>query len=412
MAEDKSRYWTPTRTYEFALKVGSKDITNDVHKVSILTSIDVPYQTFVIDLIIDSNDFILEEIYGQKPLKLTSTLLETSQVPQEIIEFDLMYLSSDMPINIKVDIAEGKQKDRMPISIIAVARQPYKTMNTFVNEIAQGQTVASVIQTLVSNTNATLKMDSGGQNNTVIDQILVPPSTLYKCLGYINKTFGIFDGMPGIYCSHDNVINIKNLTRKMNQAQAFTVYQLGLNVDNDKIIERCSDGKHFYTIRDIDTSYKGNSVFAVLAPQMNFVVKPRDRLYHTIGVDLESFSQNYGLISKSNKIFFDKTALSTDSRITTYKDHTGYELTSSFINANFTKNIGHITETALVVEQSLRILNLMNVGESVEVISATSETSEITGRYILRRSELSFSKSKEWSATGLLTLIRTNRTTT
>ena len=61
MAEDQSRYWTPNRTYEFVLKVGKKDITNDVHKITILTSLDVPYQTFIIDLILDANDLILDE---------------------------------------------------------------------------------------------------------------------------------------------------------------------------------------------------------------------------------------------------------------------------------------------------------------------------------------------------------------
>lgn len=412
MAEDKNRYWSPSRTYEFALTVGKKDITNDVWKITILTSIDVPYQTFVIDLLIDANDIILDKIYGQAPLKLTSTLLATESYPLETVDFDLMYLSSDMPIDTKTEIAAGKQKDRVPITIVAVARKAYKTMNTFVNEIAQGQTVIDVITSLVSRTNATLKIDTNGRNDITIDQILVPPSTLYKCLKYLNKTFGIFDGMPAIYCSHDNIVHLKNLTNKMKDSQAFTIYQLGLNVDNTKTIEKCSDGKNFYTLRNIDTSYKGNSVFAVMAPELNFIVKPRDRLAHVINVNLEDFSKNYGLISKSNKIFFDKEAISTDSRISVFKDHTGYELDSSFINANISKNISHITETEVALEQSLRILNLMEVGESVELISATAETTEIVGRYILRRSELSFNKAKDWSSTALLTLIRTNRTST
>lgn len=410
MAEDKSRYWEPSRTYEFALKVGKKDITNDVYKLTILTSIDVPYQTFIIELLIDANDLILEEIYGQKPISLTSTLLATEAYPQETIEFELMYLSSEMPLDIKVDVAEGKQKDRVPIKIVTVSRKAYKTMNTFVNEIMQAKTISNIIQTLVSKTDATLKIDSYGQNKSIIDQVLIPPSTLYKTLEYINRTFGIFDGMPAIFCSHDNTVYVKNLTRKMKDSQAFTVYQLGLNTNNDNTIKKCSDGKNFYTIRDIDTSYKGNSVFAVLAPKMKFVVKPRDRLSHNIDINLESFSQDHGLISKSNKIFYDKSAISDKSRITVYKDHTGYDLTKTFINSNISKNVGHITESYVALEQSLRILNLMNVGESVELISSTAETTKVTGRHILRRSELSFSKSRDWSATALLTLIRTNRT--
>jgi len=411
MAEDRSRYWTPSRTYEFELKVNKKDITNDVSKITILTSIDVPYQTFIIELILDSNDIILEEIYGQSPLKLTSTLLATDAAPLETIVFDLMYLSSDMPITVKVDLlSPEKQKDRVPITIVAVPKLAYKIMNTFVNGIYQAQTIPNVIQNIVTDAGGTLKMDTNGRNNTVIDQILVPPTSLYKSLNYINKTFGIFNGMPAIYCSHDSTIYIKNLTNKMKDSQGFTVYQLGLNTDNTETINKCSDGKNFYTIRNIDTSYKGNSVFAVMAPQINFIVKPADRLFHNININLETLCQTYGLVSKNNKIFFDKDAISQDSRITYIKDHTGYELTDNFINANISKNISHITEAHIALEQSLRILNLMKVGESVEVISATAETTKITGRYILRSSELSFSKAKDWSSSALLKLIRTNRT--
>ncbi len=412
MAENQSRFWTPNRTYEFVLKVGKKDITNDIHKITILTSIDVPYQTCIIDLILDANDLILDEIYGQKPLKLTSNLLATQSYPEESIDFDLMYLSSDMPITTKVDFAEGHQKDRVPISIVTVVRNAYKTMNTFINEVVQAQRISEIIQTLVSKTGATLKIDTAGQNTETIDQILIPPGSLYKNLKYLNSTFGIFNGMPAIFCSHDNIVYIKNLTDKMKKAQAFTIYQLGLNTNNDETIKKCSDGKSFYTLRDIDTTYKGNSVFAVMAPQMDFIVKPGDRLTHTITVDLETFSKTYGLISKSNKIFFDKEAINSDSRISVLKDHTGYELSSSFINANISKNISHITETTVALEQSLRILNLMKVGESVEVISATAETTNITGRYILRRSELTFTKMRDWSSTALLTLMRTNRMST
>jgi len=406
---EKSRYWTPNRTYEFILKIGDIDITNDLHRVSILSSIDVPYQTVVIDLIIDPNDILLDQIYGQKPLKLTSNLLATDQYVMESIDFELMYLSSDLPINQKATIADGVQKDRAEVSIVTVVRKPYKTMNYFVNDISHGTTIDNVIQNLVSKTGATLKMDIAGRNTQVIDQILIPPATLYKTIMYLNSTFGIYNGMPSVHCSHDNVVHIKNLTKKMSDSQAFTVYQFALDSDNLDLINKADNGKNFYTRRDIDTMYKGNSVFGVLAPKMNFVVKPRDRLSYTIPITLETFAKTYGLISKNNKIFFDKTAISSDSRITTYKDHTGYELDSTFINSNISKNISHITETSVVVEQSMRLLNLMKVGESVQLISRNTETAPVTGRYILHRSELKFTKARDWSSSGLLTLIRTNR---
>ena len=64
---------------------------------------------------------------------------------------------------------------------------------------------------------------------------------------------------------------------------------------------------------------------------------------------------------------------------------------------------------SIVVEQSMRLLKLMEVGEAVQFSSKITDTNDLTGKYILRRSEISFTRTRDWSSTALLTLIRTNR---
>ena len=409
---EKSRYWVPGRTFELVLKIGNKDFTNDIVELTILTSITLPYQSFLFKMYIDPNDIILDKIYGQIPINLQVILLATEAYPQEKTSFELMYLQSDLPftqeiVNPETDI---KQKNRQIISFTAVPRQAYKTMNTYVNSIYSNMTVKDVITDLVQETGATIKYDTSNQNIEKIDQILISPSTLYNNIKYINRTFGLFDGMPAIYCSHDNVVHIKNLTNKMKQAQAFTVYNLATDADVSKIIEKCSDGKHFYTRRNINTSYEGNSAFAFLAPKMIFVVKPRDRLEQRIEIELEDFIKRYGLISNSDKIFFDKNAITTEKRVSIHKDHTGYDLSESFIRSNETKKISKISDMMIVVESSIKILNLLRVGESVEITSLTQTTNEISGRYILNTSEIRFNKIRDWETSATLSLMRSNKT--
>lgn len=409
MAE-KSRYWSPDRTYELELKIGNVDLTPDLIEFKILTSLELPYQNFELNFYLDPNDIIAEKIYGQTPIKVTVKLLATSQYTEDRIEFELMYLSSNMKVATEIANPSNRQKERMPIRINAVARNAYITMNTYVNSIYQGSTIKAAIDDLVSKTNATLKYDNNGQNKELIDQILVPPSTLYKNLQYLNRTFGLFDGMTSFYCSHDNKIYVKNITNKMLQAQTFTVYQLALDLDNTDTFKKCTDGKHFYTIRDVHSKYEANSVFAFMAPEIIYVVKPRDRLEKQLTIDLEEFAKDYGLISKNDRIFFDKTAIKTDTRKTIQKDHTGYELTESFIKSNLSKRISDITDISVIVEQSIKILNLMNVGDSVEFTTPTVTTSNISGRYILKTSEIRFNKLKDWETSAVLSLMRTNRT--
>ena len=416
MAQDNSRYWSPTRTYEFELKIGKVDLTADLYSLTILTSIDLPYQTFLLQLFLDPKDIILDEIYGQTPLKLKSRLYATSSsIVLEEINFELMYLSSDMPIEItpmNSQIQTNMQKDRSTVTFTCVARNAYTTMNTLVNSVHQGKNVSSIISEMISSVGATLNYDLQGQNSEVIDQVLIPPSTLYKNLRYINRTFGIYDGMAAMYCSHDNVVNIKNLTKKMKKSDQFIIYQLPTDADNTKTIESCNDGKRFYTTENMHTKYKGNSAFAYLAPRMRYIVKPKDRLFSSIDIELESFAQEYGLISKGNNIFYDNKALPTATRVSLHKDHTGYELTESFINAKLSRNICAITELSVIVQQSMKILNLMNVGEAVKIDTKIESTRDFTGLYILRASHITFLKRTDWESSATLYLMRTNRSIT
>ena len=414
MAEDRSRYWSPSRTYEFVLKIGDIDLTPDLVSLKIYTSIDVPYQTFILQLYLDSADIILQKIYGQTPLKLTSKMFGTAPyIAMETIEFELMYLSSDMPVETTVPVnAAIQQKDREPINITCVSRKAYTTMNTLVNSVYQGQRISSVISNLVSLTGGRLKIDTQGSNTEVIDQILIPSSTLYKNLEYLNRTFGLYNGMAAIYCTHDNYVTIKNLTSKMKTSNKFIVYQLPLGVDNTKTIDSCNDGKRYYTTQNLQTKYKGNSAFAYMAPIMKHIVKPKDRLYYTITTDLESFCKTYGLISKGNKIFFDSQAIPSSKRVAIHKDHTGYELTSDFINAKYSRRVSSITEMMVHVEASMKILSLMDVGEAVKLDTKTEYSRDFTGLYIMRASNIYFTKGKDWESSADLFLMRTNRTTT
>lgn len=412
MAE-KSRYWSATRGFNIIVKIGKIDLTPDLIEFTIITSINLPYQTFQLKIAVDSNDMITNKIYGQTPIKLTVNLLDTSEYVTESTEFELMYLTSDMSINQSMESPGSMQKDRSVITINTVARSAYKTMNTHVNNIYTGGTVKTAIDGLIKTAGATAKYDANGQNPEKIDQILVPPSTLYKNLNYINRTFGIFDGLPCIYCDYNNIVHIKNLTNKMKQAQALTIYQLALDdKDSNKIFEKCNDGIHYYTVHELVTKYTGNSILATIAPKMIYVVKPSDRLEQKIVIKTEDFTKKYGLISKSDNIFFDKHAITSDSRIAIHKDHTGYERTQTFINANVSKKISFITDMLVAVNHSIKILNLMNIGESVEIISKTTSTEEISGRYMLKTSEIKFNRAKDWGTTATLHLIRSNRTLT
>jgi len=307
-----------------------------------------------------------------------------------------MYLSGSIPLRIQNTMQTRTDVQRSPITITAVSRKSFTTMSTYVNDVFENTSLNNIILQFV------------GRNTEVLDQVLVPPTTLYQALKYLNRTFGIFNGWLALWCSHDNKVYLKNLTSKMKSSYLFSIYQFASNVDNDKIIETLEDNI-YYTKYDVKTSYTGNTKFAIYAPTMKHIVKPKDKLSETIQLDLESFCQSYGLISQKNKIFFDKSAINVSNRQRVYKDHTGYEANQAFINSNMAEEIGDLSEIEIKLERFLKLKNLMNVGEAVTFISKIDDYQDLTGVYILRSSQLNFIKGKDWEASADLKLIRTNR---
>jgi len=405
----ETRFWSPSRTYEFEVKIADRDLTPDLYKLTILTSIDFPYQTFVMEFFLDPNDLILEKIYGQQEIKLSAKLMATAPgLVNDQIDFSLMYLSGSIPLRIQNTMQTRTDVQRSPITITAVSRKSFTTMSTYVNDVFENTSLNNIILQLVSQAKGELKQDVVGRNTEVLDQVLVPPTTLYQALKYLNRTFGIFNGWLALWCSHDNKVYLKNLTSKMKSSYLFSIYQFASNVDNDKIIETLEDNI-YYTKYDVKTSYTGNTKFAIYAPTMKHIVKPKDKLSETIQLDLESFCQSYGLISQKNKIFFDKSAINASNRQRVYKDHTGYEANQAFINSNMAEEIGDLSEIEIKLERFLKLKNLMNVGEAVTFISKIDDYQDLTGVYILRSSQLNFIKGKDWEASADLKLIRTNR---
>jgi hypothetical protein len=404
-----TRFWSPSRTYEFEVKVADRDLTPDLYKLTILTSIDFPYQTFILEFFLDANDLILEKIYSQHEIKLTAKLMATApDLVNDQIDFSLMYLTENIPLQIQNTIQSQQDVQRSSITISAVSRKAFTTMSTYINDVFENTTLDAIISNLVSKAKGQLKQDSVGKNAEKIDQIIIPPTTLYQSLKYLNRTFGIFDGWLALWCTHDNKVYLKNLTSKMKSSYLFSIYQFATNVKNDELTT-ILDEEIYYTRYDVKTSYSGNSKFVVFAPTMKHVVKPKDKLSQTIEIDLESFCKTYGLISQRNKIFFDSAAISSSNRKRVYKDHTGYEASNSFINSNMAEEIGDLSEIEIKLERFLKMQSLMNVGEAVTFISKIDDYKDLTGVYILRSSQLNFMKAKDWESSADLKLIRTNR---
>ena len=403
------RMVTPTRGWDIELTIKDKDYSADLYRVRVITSITLPYQTILLDIFIDQNDIILDKMYGQDKIKLSIRLLEqNSRSVKQQDDFELMYITSHYPLIMKAKNSQGFENERVPVSIVAVPREAFKTATTIVNKIYLEKTSKQVIEDLVKSfTKAKIEYDSDGANPLVIDQTIVPPKPLIKAITYMDETFGLFSGPFVQFIDKDNKLFVINLNKKFNKNQTFTIYQMALDAVEEETLKKCVDGKNFYTYETFESHYSGNTKFTTLAKKQKFIVKPRDTLSYTIEHDLSTIMKKNALIFKNSKSYTDSII---DNRERVYSNHTGYDKDENFAIAGTTPSLSNMSGLSVQLEKNLPILRLMEVGRIVKVNSNMQDITDLTGKYILKSSDLVWDRSGEWEGVATLSLIRSNKT--
>jgi hypothetical protein len=414
MATPYLKSWTPGTTYEFDLRIGDRDYSNDLYSVSIKSAINTPYQNVDLELYLDPNDIITDKIYGQAPIKFNVTLKGESTWPQQTVKFELMFSGTEADYQMQKTSQLRDQSERSPIIFSTVSRNAYTTMSKMVNSVYFGQTPESIVRSILANTDAKIEYDTNGKNGLKIDQLLIPPSSVYKTVNYLDRTYGLFNGMMAFHCSHDNVAKIQNLSTKIGSSQAFTIYTLATDMNQEKILSMTEIDK-FYTKTPVKVMNRGNSIFAVVSPRNRYITKPRDRLSHTIDIESEEFVKSHGIISRagaaskeSNRIYYDTYAIKDDSRITYHTDQTGYDLDEGFVKSNLSRAFGDVSLVSIQLQHRLPILNLLNVGEAVNLIPQVSDYKNLGGFYILKASDIGWVRSKVWESWARVYLMRSN----
>lgn len=426
VAPDKGATFVPLETYEIRVIIGSGltalDYTSDLILARLTSSLSTGYQIMDLVFEIDPNDIIANELYGQDEIKLSITLMRETGIIGPRIDLELMMIQSDFQLNEKATESTGKQKDRGLLAVRTVVRPAFKVLNTLVNEVFIGSTLGTIISSLASDAGAALKFDLDGQNTTVIDQVCIPPMTFYKAIkehdranpeffdGYLDQRFGLFDGVPGVFCQYDKTVYIKNLTRNMMyKSPKITIYQMSIDASKEKVdevIQKSTDGNTFYTYSLIDTDYGANAKFAVLGSNIKHIVKPKDTLSYTITQNLEDVAKTYGLIHQNKLIKRDIATYRTKY----YNEDTGYEKESTIFNSRFGRQMADLSTISIQLERNLPLANLLQVGEPVNYKPMTVEYQDLGGKYILWSSVIEFTRPNIWQSVATLNLVRTNKT--
>jgi hypothetical protein len=413
--------FVPVETYEIRVAIGELDYTSDLISANFKSSLSTGYQTMNLVFELDPTDIILYELYGGQEIKVAIILKrETSEMGPRI-DLDLVLITSNFLLNEKQTESSTKQKDRGILSVRTVVRPAYQIINSLVNAVFIGKDLNSIITSLATSVGAKkLVFDSDGRNNSPIDQVCIPPTTFYKIIkeydrnnpevfdGFLDQRFGLFNGVPGVFCQFDKTVYIKNLTSKMNKSPVFTIYQMASDTEvkrMEEIIKKSTDGKTFYTYDTIHTDYSANAKFASLGSNINHVIKPKDTLSAIFNQNLETVAGTYGLIYQNKKIFKN----SAIDRKKYYNEDTGNETEQTIFNSRFARQVADLSTISINLERNLPVLDLIQVGECVDFKPLIVDYLNLSGKYILWSVDIMFTRPSTWETVASVNLIRTNK---
>jgi len=411
-----------TRTYHFDVEIGDKNYTSEMTRFRMVTSLATSWQVFYLDLKLDPFDTILDGGFlGQNPIKIKAFFITEDEIQQEYISFELMIiggLNSKLTNKKSIGTSEdekGAQPETILFNLIAVERDAFKKMTTMVNTVTdEGLTVEEILDKLCKEVGLTLDtMDSTSINKNKIPQVVIPPTTMQNAIYHIDESFGIYSGPTFAFCftedteSQNSVLYVMNLAAQLKKTEVMTLYQQATDSEeNDSLEQKTMDGDKFMVYKTIESNYSGNTKLGVLSKNMNFIIKPKDKLFKLIEKDLVKMCSDVGVIYENDQIEFDEN-LSDRTRF--FIDHPGNDDDETFIDSFIGKEIANMTMIKVKLARNLKIEHFLELGSSVKLETKTAEYQGVGGRYVIFSTDMQFVRNKEWSVTGTLNLIRTNK---
>lgn len=419
MPSKQKRKDIPQRTDDIEVKIKGVDYSNDLHKLNIISSLASPYPIFEFSIAVDPDEIILDGVFGEDPIKLfLRTVSDDGQIEEEI-DMELMLLDTDQSTSSKPQMSDEKRQVRSGFNFMAVPVKSFETITTNINAVYINTNIRNIIENLVrNNTYAKPEIDTEGINTDPIEQVVIPPTTLYRIIkesgyrsimdGYLDNQFGLYNGIPAVYCTFDNRLKIMNLTKRIKKTNFLKIYQLSESEDSENIYDRSSSGKAVYTFTAAKSSYSGNTKFSSISKDINYITKPSDSLYQIINKDLDNVIAEYGLIDKNKKVQ-KNSVLSKRRRYNI--NHTGNEDSETFSNSDISSLIGNLSSIELDIYGNFSVESMMNIGNVIKFEPSNIEQTDVHGKYIMYSTFIKYSRSTtEWNKECSVRLVRSNKT--
>lgn len=268
--------------------------------------------------------------------------------------------------------------------------------------------VKSLYSTFVKDV-AESKFISNNKNNEKMEQFTTPKKTFVSAVRDVNDRFGIFNGPMFLYCDLDNQLCLWDLSKIVDRNPIYKIKYLSTGDNDDKEIQ-AEDDSMFYTFDPIDIQNKGNSDTMSTGYKHVVLVKPKNKFFSKIDINLQDVSTNYAVgdgeqdiadVTK-NRTRFHNSLLTGDSD----------KANIAVIKSKLAKEISASAVINIKLSGNLRLTKLTKIGQPVEVIPTVTEYMNMRGKYIVASSTILISRKENalYSCNAHISMFRNNPT--
>lgn len=415
-SSSQNNYLRPNTTgknFNVVLTIGKEDITKFVRSIRIVDSYENFWPSFAIGLLIDPNNIILQDIYGQKEIILRISLNAEDGQTIEQNTFHLLYLQENVNLTPRTQQSQN-QAELAPTNFACVPIFAVNLMGSFVNfvhEEEDGLTrPTDLVREYLTTYGYNHEIDDRNELDSTISQIIVPQMSFKQFMVYLHRHFGLYMGPVFYNCDAKGKFRMWDTSKRATDAPKFTVYQMPAGGESsnllNKIFKKANPDKTLVTRDNIETTYFSNAVIMKYAYDIVEVIHPDYALYNLTMDTIQDIAETYGIFAETKQLEYNKI-LRTRKK---YYYSTAGNRGNDVITMHNADSIMRSSRIQLMLRRNIRMKTVFNIGEPCIFEPTVVEHLRYRGKYILETVDYQLSRldSDNWDAQCILKMFRTS----
>lgn len=390
--------------YDIEFFIGDNDYSKTVFKVQLGASLDMIFGMVIIGFQHDTRSALKESLFGQEDIKLKVTQTTHDRLPLEELELTLIALKVDWE-DIHPDTDQYTTEDTQNfqprrVFITCVSKNAFISQYTLVNKLfgaGSGNRPIDAVKKLAENLTIPTVISEENANPEIIPQMIIPPTSFISSFKYINNKYPIYNGFPLINFIqlYNDTLTIWDLRKRMlDKADYIVKYITSGSKDENDILQAPSFPTSrivtYYTTGPLIRQFKSNKQTMLNFYNNSFITKPKNQRSFYIEKNVEDIFTNNSL-SKPGTNYTLNTALKTLRKV--HPEVISSQYSDILPNTMMSNTLSTSNDiTFRLTGPNYPFLRLTEVGGGIDIRSNDDRMDEYMGRYITKKTVLSFER--------------------